>query len=56
MGTLWPIPKEAREELEDGEHVKLTIPNYGSVVIGFEEFTNDKFTICDWEIENGWKR
>lgn len=55
MVTLWPIPSEAREALENGHHVQLTLdPGGRKVVVGFEEHVSEGSTICDWEIENGW--
>lgn len=59
MTTLWPIPEDARDALEDGEHVLLKPagqPNAdGGVVIAFEENVKDCFVICDWEPDDGWK-
>lgn len=56
MVTLWPIPEEAREALEDGDHVLLELPPHGSkVVIGFEEHVADEAQMCEWEVENSWK-
>lgn len=57
MTTLWPIPKEAREELENGNHVLLQdgSPRDGGVVIAFEEDVKDCFTLCDWKLDDGWE-
>lgn len=57
MVTLWPIPSEAREALDDGEHVKLDLTSGGydaSVVIAFEEHVDDEYEVCEWEVDDGW--
>jgi len=58
MVSLWPISEDAREALESGEHVKLTIPTpgYGSVVVGFEEYVSEDYELCEWETDDGWKK
>lgn len=54
MTTLWPIPDAARQELENGNAVKLTQPeDGGAVVIAFAD-DYEKARECEWEPEEGW--
>ena len=54
MVTLWPIPEEAREVLEDGQSIKLKSPGkYGDVVIAFAKDYPKAFE-CEWEPEENW--